>query len=40
MGRKQSTKAAKTLAMQAIIIGAAPLPYALISDPVENDTKT
>ena len=40
MGRKQSINVAKTLAIQAIIIGAASLPYALISDPVENDTKT
>ena len=40
MGRKQSTNAAKKLAMQAIIIGAAALPYAVIIGPVEKDTKT
>jgi len=26
--------------MQAVIIGAAALPYTLISEPVEKDTKT
>lgn len=40
MGRKQSINAAKKLAMEAIIIITATLPYALISDPVEKDTKT
>lgn len=40
MGRKQNTNAARKLAMQAIIIGAAALPYALMIDPVEKDTKT
>ena len=40
MGRKQSIIAAKKLPIQAIIIGAAALPYALIIDPVVNDTNT
>ena len=40
MGRKQSIIAAKKLPIQAVIIGAAALPYALIIDPVVNDTNT
>ena len=40
MGKKQNTNAARKLAMQAIIIGAATLPYAVIIGPDEKETKT
>ena len=39
-GRKHSINAARKLATQAVIMGAAALPYALMNDPVEKDTKT
>ena len=40
MGKKQNTNVARKQAMQAIIIGAAALPYAVMIGPVEKDTKT
>ena len=40
MGKKQNTNAARKLAIQAIIIGAATLPYAVIIGPDEKETKT